>query len=128
LGGTEWKRRLLPAARADGNSFLFIKLIWRSLGWGSFLLADLAPFGQVSKLLVVEENLLPGSEHKILAAVYTLQYFVLEFHGIPFQPQVHPLPHESSEITTSESQPCPRVQGGTAECGTIAEKHTDEPF
>jgi hypothetical protein len=89
LGGTKRKRRLFSATRTDGNGFLFIKLIWRSLGWGPFLLADLAPFGQVFKLLVVEENLFPGGEHKILAAIYTLQYLVLEFHGIPFQPKIH---------------------------------------
>jgi hypothetical protein len=89
LGGTKRKRRLLPAARTDGDGFLLIELIWRSLGGrGPFLLADLAPFGQIFKLLVVEETLFPGSEHKILAAIYTLQYLVLEFHGIPFQPQI----------------------------------------
>jgi hypothetical protein len=33
-------------------------------------------------VLIVEENLLSGSEDKIGTAVYALQLFVLEFHGI----------------------------------------------
>jgi hypothetical protein len=89
LGGTERKRGLLSATRADGYGFLLMKIIRRPLGGRSLPLAELAAFRQVFELLVVEENLLPGGEQKILATVHTFQYFVLEFHGILFQPKIH---------------------------------------
>jgi hypothetical protein len=37
----------------------------------------------------VEEKLLSGGKNKILAAIHALQHCVLEFHGFPFQPQLH---------------------------------------
>jgi hypothetical protein len=37
----------------------------------------------------VEEKLLAGREYKIFSAIDALQHSVLEFHGIPFQPQLH---------------------------------------
>jgi len=40
-------------------------------------------------VLIVEEKLLASREDEIRSAVYALQHFVLEFHGIPFQPQLH---------------------------------------
>jgi hypothetical protein len=38
-------------------------------------------FGIVLELFVVKEELLTGGEHKLSAAVITLQYPVFEFHG-----------------------------------------------
>jgi hypothetical protein len=37
----------------------------------------------------VEEKLFSSGKDKILAAIHALQHCVLEFHGIPFQPQLH---------------------------------------
>ena len=89
MSGTEWKSRFLSATGADSYGFLFGEAIGRGPGGYSFLFAELAAFGYVLELFIVEEKLLSGGEHKILATVYALQHFVLEFHGIPFQPQIH---------------------------------------
>jgi hypothetical protein len=37
----------------------------------------------------VKEKLLAGREYKVFSAINALQHPVLEFHGIPFQPQLH---------------------------------------
>jgi len=43
-------------------------------------LAELAAFGLVLELLVVEEQLLTGCEHKVIPTIDADQSFVLEFH------------------------------------------------
>ena len=55
---------------------------------GPFGLARLAALGLVLELFVVEEELFPGSEDEIAAAIDTLQNLVLEFHG-ELLPTVH---------------------------------------
>jgi hypothetical protein len=47
----------------------------------SLRLARLATLWFVFELLIVEEQLLPGREDKVGAAINTLQNFVLKFHG-----------------------------------------------
>jgi hypothetical protein len=46
----------------------------------SFRFAGLASLGFVGELLIVEEQLLPGGENEIRAAVNALQHLVLVFH------------------------------------------------
>jgi hypothetical protein len=83
----ERNRGFLSATGADSYGFLFGKVTRRSPGGSPFLLAGFAAFGYVLELFVVEEKLLSGGKYKIFATVHTLQYFVLEFHGFPFQPK-----------------------------------------
>lgn len=55
-----------------------------SFGGSALFFAGFASFGLVLELLIVKKQLLSGCEDKISATVRTLQYPVLEFHGIPF--------------------------------------------
>src|ERR1051326_9109480 len=73
----------LAALRTDGPRFdLRIAAGSRSGSQhaGPLRFARLTPLGLVLELLVVEKQLLPGSENKIRAAVHALQSLVLEFH------------------------------------------------
>jgi hypothetical protein len=70
----------------------------------AFGFAVLASFGFVFELLIVKEQLLPGGEDKVVAAINTLQNLVLKFHGnAPFGPW----PHGAL-----------RVEASRRECGT----------
>jgi len=46
----------------------------------ALVLAGLAAFGFILKLLVVEKELFPGGKNKFCAAIYALQNLILEFH------------------------------------------------
>jgi hypothetical protein len=46
-------------------------------------LAQFATLGIILELLVVEEKLFTGSEHKIAAAIAAFQDLINEFHGLP---------------------------------------------
>jgi len=87
----ERDRGFLAALGADRPRFYFRIAARRSLRAqhaGPLRLARLTPLGLVLELLIVEEQLLPSSEHEIRAAVHALQNLVLEFHGrAPFSPQ-----------------------------------------
>jgi hypothetical protein len=52
----------------------------RSERGDTFCFAGFAAFWFVSELFIVEEQLLPGGEDKVGAAVNALQHSVLEFH------------------------------------------------
>jgi hypothetical protein len=54
--------------------------VYGSENRNSLRFAGLAPFGFVSELLIVEEQLLPGRKNEIRAAVNALQHLILEFH------------------------------------------------
>jgi hypothetical protein len=54
--------------------------VYGSQNRNSLRFAGLAPFGFVSELLIVEEQLLPGGKNEIRAAVNALQHLILEFH------------------------------------------------
>ena len=78
-----WPERyscLLPALRACGAGFDFAEAAIavaaagkRSQHRHTLCLACLATFGCVPELLVVKEQLLPGSENKIVSAIHALQ-------------------------------------------------------
>ena len=92
LGRPEGDGSLLATLRADGSSFnLGETLSWwvrRCTQHGdAFGFTGFAPLGFIFELLVVKEQLFPGREDEVGAAVDALQYFVLEFHGdFPLQP------------------------------------------
>lgn len=118
MSGPEWKRGFLPATGAHGNRFLLGEPISRSLGWSPLLFACFAALGQILELFVVKEKLLAGSKYEILTAVDTLKHSVLEFHGIPFQPQLHniaaaPFRVRTERISAVGRAALPGKQGGT---------------
>jgi hypothetical protein len=83
LSGAEGDRRFFAALRTHGVSFYFgVSLAGgrRSERGDTFCFAGFAAFWFVSELFIVEEQLLPGGEDKVGAAVNALQHSVLEFH------------------------------------------------
>jgi hypothetical protein len=83
LRGSEGDGGVLAALRATGAGF-DAGIALRSGGgteYGDALgFAAFAPLGFVLELLIVEEQLFPGREDEIGAAVNTVQHLVLEFH------------------------------------------------
>ena len=72
---------LAPGADGLGFNPLIIAAILRqSQGLGPLAFAVFAAFGFVLKLLIVKEELFPGGEDEVGAAVYTLENLVLELH------------------------------------------------
>ena len=88
LCGAEGNCSFLIAVRADGAGLHFLVSRYSMVSVGSIEaegscplgLAELATFGLILKLLVVEEQLLPGGENEITPAIHTSQRFILEFH------------------------------------------------
>jgi len=94
LGGTERHCSFFSAARTGGLSLnLGVAVALSGRGRcaeyrNPFGLAGFATLGLVLELLVVEEKLFPGGEHKITPTIDTLQHLVLKFHlrMAPFSP------------------------------------------
>ena len=83
LCGLEWDGRFFSASRTTGAGFDLGVVARRSSphARGPLGFAGLTALGFVLELLVVEEQLFPGSENEFAAAVDTLQNLVLKFHG-----------------------------------------------
>src|SRR5579863_7174204 len=95
LRGAERDGGFFSAARAGGLSLDLGVAVVLSQRWRNraehrdpFGLAGFATLGLVLELLVVEEKLFPGGEHKITPTIDTLQHLVLKFHlrMAPFSP------------------------------------------
>jgi hypothetical protein len=87
LSRTERHGRLLAALRADRSRFnarvvprLRRVLVHRIQNGHALRLAELAALGFVLELLVVKEELFPGSENEAGTTVDAAKYFVLKFH------------------------------------------------
>jgi hypothetical protein len=87
LSGFKGNRGFLPTLRTFGSGFDFVVAVIPDGGGSgaqngySFCLAGFATLGLILELLVVKEQLLPGSKNEISAAINTLQNLVLKFHG-----------------------------------------------
>jgi len=86
LRGAEGHGRVLAALGAGGARF-DAGVTWSVAGSGrgrkhsdAFRLAGFATLGFVLKAFVVEEELFPGGEHEVGAAVDADQYLILKFH------------------------------------------------
>jgi len=77
LRGFEGNRRFGPTLRAGCPGLCADPRVTA----GAFGLALFAALRVVFELLIVEEELLARRENEIGAAVYTLQYAILEIHG-----------------------------------------------
>lgn len=99
LRGLEWNRGFGPTIRTGCPCFGADPRVTA----GAFGLALLTPLRVVFELLIVEEELLARCEDEIGAAVYTLQYAILEFHGRLPNRETTPIRPQRSEHCRSGS-------------------------
>ena len=100
LRGLKWDRSLRPALRA-GRPRLCTDSGIPACALGFALFTTL---GVVFELLVVKEELLACREYEIGAAVNTLQYSILEFHGRLPNRELHRSGH--SPVNNAVPVPC----------------------